>query len=109
MAHWVRGRVCTRKRLKPFVASRVGEIRSNVKPVQWRHIPTKDNVADDVSRGLSVPELSECWLNGPEFLHQPKKDWPKEDQKPDIAEVERECVKKKTVGVVISGEAGYRM
>ena len=52
--------------------------------------------------------MSERWLNGPEFLHRPKKDWQKEDVKPDTAEVERECVKKKTVGVVISGEAGIQ-
>ena len=86
----------------------MGEIRNNVKPVQWRHIPTEKNAADDVSRGLSIPELSERWLNGPEFLHQPKKDWLKEDIKPDTAEVERECIKKKIVGVVISEEVGIQ-
>ena len=88
------------KRLKPFVASRVGEIRSNVKPVQWKHIPTEQNPADDVSRGLSVPDLSGRWLTGPEFLQQPIEEWPKEDSKPDATEVERECIKKKTVGMV---------
>jgi hypothetical protein len=88
------------KRVKPFVASRVGEIRSNVKPVQWKHIPTEQNPADDVSRGLSVPDLSGRWLTGPEFLQQPIEEWPKEDSKPDATEVERECIKKKTVGMV---------
>ena len=102
---WIRN---TGKLLKPFVASRAGEIRNNVKPVQWRHIPTEENVADDVSRGLSIPELSDRWLNGPEFLCQPNNDWPKEDIKPDTAEVERECIRKKTVGVVTSGEVGMQ-
>ena len=88
------------KRLKPFVAARVGEIRSNVKPVQWNHIPTEQNPADDVSRGLSVPDLSGRWLSGPEFLQRPMNEWPKENGKPDPVEVERECIKKKTVGIV---------
>ena len=60
------------KRLKPFVSSRVGEIQDNVQPVQWGHIPTKHNVADDVSRGLQAAELSDRWKNGPKFLHQLK-------------------------------------
>ncbi len=67
--------------LKPFVASRVGEIQDNVQPVQWRHIPTVYNVADDVSRGLRVAELSDRWKNGPEFLHLPKEEWPVENAK----------------------------
>ncbi|XP_028404826.1 uncharacterized protein LOC114527396 [Dendronephthya gigantea] len=88
------------KRLKPFVASRVGEIRSNVKPAQWKHIPTEQNAADDVSRGLSVPDLSGRWLNGPEFLRRPKEEWPNEGKQPDPTEVERECIKRKAVNVV---------
>ena len=62
--------------------------------------PTEQNPADDVSRGLSVPDLSGRWLTGPEFLQQPIEEWPKEDSKPDATEVERECIKKKTVGMV---------
>ncbi|XP_028403398.1 uncharacterized protein LOC114526095 [Dendronephthya gigantea] len=79
---------------------RVGEIRSNVKPVQWKHMPTEQNPADDVSRGLSVPDLSRRWSSGPEFLQRPVNEWPNEDEKPDPAEVERECIRKKTVGIV---------
>ena len=63
---WIRSKG---KRLKPFVSSRVGEIQSNIQPVQWRHIPTEHNIVDDVSRGLSVAELSGRWKNGPPFLH----------------------------------------
>ena len=61
-----------------------------------------------MSRRLSIPELSKRRLKGPEFLQQPKKDWPKEDVKPDAAEVGRECVKRKTVGVETAGEARIR-
>eukprot|EP00794_Sanderia_malayensis_P018504 gene18504-20362_t len=43
---------------KPFVSSRIGEIQSNSIPGQWRDIPSEDNVADDLSRGIKVQELN---------------------------------------------------
>jgi hypothetical protein len=94
---WIRSQG---RRLKSFVASRVGEIQDNVQPVQWRHIPTVYNVADDVSRGLPVAELSGRWKNGPEFLYLPKEEWPVENAKPDTKEVERECRNTQMVGAV---------
>ena len=98
---WIRSKG---KRLKPFVSSRVGEIQTNVQPVQWRHIPTEHNVADDVSRGLSVAELSGRWKNGPAFLLLPKEEWPIESANADQDEVERECKKTQAVGTVTSKE-----
>ena len=98
---WIRSK---RKRLKPFVSSRVGEIQTNVQPFQWRHIPTEHNVADDVSRGLSVAELSGRWKNGPAFLLLPKEEWPIESANADQDEVERECKKIQAVGTVTSKE-----
>ena len=98
---WIRSKG---KRLKPFVSSRVGEIQTNVQPVQWRHIPTEHNVADDVSRGLSVAELSGRWKNGPAFLLLPKEEWPIESANTDQDEVERECKKTQAVGTVTSKE-----
>ena len=61
---------------KPFVSSRVGEIQSNTDPNQWKHIPSEDNVADDLSRGIRVNELQGRWKNGPEFLYLPESQWP---------------------------------
>ena len=61
---------------KPFVSSRVGEIQSNSDPSQWRHISGEDNVADDLSRGLHVQQLTGRWMNGPEFLKLPEEQWP---------------------------------
>ena len=66
----------TARRYKPFVSSRVGEIQSNSDPAQWKHIPGEQNVADDVSRGIAVTELSGRWQTGPEFLRLPKEQWP---------------------------------
>ena len=63
-------------RFKPFVSSRVGEIQSNTDPNQWKHIPSEDNVADDLSRGIRVNELQGRLKNGPEFLYLPESQWP---------------------------------
>lgn len=43
---WIQSLSCS---FKPFVSSRVGEIQSNTDPSQWKHIPSEDNVADDLS------------------------------------------------------------
>ena len=61
---------------KPFVSSRIGEIQSDTDPSQWRHIPGEDNVADDLSRGITINELSGRWMKGPEFLRLPQEQWP---------------------------------
>ena len=63
------------RNFKPFVSARIGEIQSNSNPNQWRHISSQDNVADDLSRGISVQELSGRWMNGPEFLQLPEEFW----------------------------------
>ena len=62
---------------KPFVSSRIiGEIQSDTDPSQWRHIPGEDNVADDLSRGITINELSGRWMKGPEFLRLLQEQWP---------------------------------
>ena len=45
---------CAFRSFKPFVSSRVGEIQSKSDPSQWKHIPSEENVADDLSRALRV-------------------------------------------------------
>ena len=62
---WIQG---PSRSFKPFVSSRVGEIQSNSDPNQWKHIPSEDNVADDLLRGIRINELQGRWKNGPEFL-----------------------------------------
>ena len=94
---WIRSQG---RRLKLSVSSRVGEIQCIVQPFQWTHIPTECNVADDVSRGLSVVKLSDRWKNGPKFLHLPKENWPVDNTKPDPKEVERESRNTQMVAAV---------
>eukprot|EP00795_Rhopilema_esculentum_P016607 gene16607-biopygen5783 len=61
---------------KPFVSSRIEEIRSNSDPSQWKHIPGENNVADELSRGSHVHELNGRWMHGPEFLLTAEGLWP---------------------------------
>ena len=42
------------KRFHVSVANCVQEIRDQTSPSQWRHVETKCNPADDVSRGVTV-------------------------------------------------------
>lgn len=67
------------KRFNTFVANRIGTIRDNSSPSQWRHVDGKLNPADDASRGLSADDFLSCarWIKGPEFLWRPSEVWPK--------------------------------
>ena len=58
------------KRFHTYVANRVQQIRDVTKPSTWSYVDTKNNPADDASRGLEAQQLvnGSRWLNGPEFL-----------------------------------------
>ncbi|XP_071482161.1 uncharacterized protein [Diadema antillarum] len=57
------------KRFHVFVANRVHQIRRHSSTSQWRHIESRENPADDASRGLTVAQLKDSkWLRGPDFL-----------------------------------------
>ena len=81
------------RRFHTFVANRVQEIRDQATPDQWRYVDTKENPADDASRGLGANELirSSRWWNGPNFLWQPLPDEPNFDSQlsPDDPEVRK--------------------
>ncbi|KAG1685788.1 hypothetical protein GQR58_008908 [Nymphon striatum] len=64
---------------KPFVSNRVSEVQGNSDPSEWKYIPGEVNVADDVSRGVSVESLNGRWENGPGFVCTPLEQWPMED------------------------------
>ena len=63
---------------KPFVANRVGDIQSCSDPEQWRYVPTGNNPADYLTRGLRANELGKKknWWTGPEYLRSPEEEWP---------------------------------
>ncbi|XP_044588714.1 uncharacterized protein LOC123267892 [Cotesia glomerata] len=64
--------------LKVFEANRVTEIQSLGNKVEWRHVRTKDNPADCLSRGQLPSEFlkNEMWLEGPTWLSQDHTTWP---------------------------------
>lgn len=66
------------RKLKPFIAHRVGEIQSSTEPSQWRYVPTKQNPADLPSRGETAAELvnKDLWWSGPEYLLHDPSEWP---------------------------------
>lgn len=66
------------RRFHTFVANRVATIRHFSEPEQWRHVGTKENPADHVSRGLKVSDFlkSKGWLKGPEYLWKDEEKWP---------------------------------
>ena len=63
--------------LNCFVANRVSEIQESSRNVQWRHVPSKENPADIVSRGCTAAELPKTiWFSGPDFLQYESEKWP---------------------------------
>ena len=65
-------------RFHTFVANRLALIREGSNVSDWMFVGTKDNPADDVSRGLNVDSLLEShrWIQGPQFLWNSQEHWP---------------------------------
>ncbi|GFV64409.1 integrase catalytic domain-containing protein [Trichonephila clavipes] len=53
--------------LKTFVGNRVSKIQTLTENFEWKHIPSAQNPADIISRGVNPEELSSLtlWWNGP--------------------------------------------
>lgn len=66
------------KKVEVFVSNRVTKINKLTKNCEWRHVPTKENPADLISRGVASfsDEISSFWFNGPNFLKKGKELWP---------------------------------
>ena len=79
---------------KPFVANRVGYIQEDTDAKQWRYVPTHDNPADLLSRGMSAKECvnSVQWWEGPKYLKEDEEKWPKTKLK--IKEMESNEIRK---------------
>ena len=67
------------KQFHTFVANRVASIREATHVVQWRYISSKNNPADEASRGLTADNFLACkrWIEGPDFLQKSEVDWPR--------------------------------
>ncbi|XP_026326026.1 uncharacterized protein LOC113234770 isoform X1 [Hyposmocoma kahamanoa] len=75
--------------LKPFVRHRVCEIQEGFREHSWRYVPSKENPADLVSRGLSANLISDStlWWTGPSFLLSPSSFWPETPNKEKVIEL----------------------
>ncbi|XP_044580471.1 uncharacterized protein LOC123262367 [Cotesia glomerata] len=64
--------------LKVFEANRVTQIQTLCSKIEWRHVRTKDNPADCLSRGQLPSEFlnNKMWLIGPTWLSQDPLNWP---------------------------------
>ena len=62
---------------KAFVANRADFITENTSRQNWKHVGTKENVADYASRGIKAKEFhsEHPWLKGPAFLWEQKEVW----------------------------------
>ncbi|XP_033250890.1 uncharacterized protein LOC117189926 isoform X3 [Drosophila miranda] len=73
--YWIRSHPSS---LSTFVSNRVAEIQEWSDDATWRHVPTKQNPADIVSRGCDVDEIVQSiWVEGPSFLKEEEENWPK--------------------------------
>ena len=59
------------------MANRIQTIKENSNVEQWKYIASKDNPADDGSRGLDATKVNKVtrWSNGPAFLWKPESEW----------------------------------
>ncbi|XP_070548362.1 uncharacterized protein [Ptychodera flava] len=66
------------KRFQTFVANRLAIIHDGSNPSQWRYVSSKDNPADDASRGLTAKTMLERrrWHEGPKFMWRNQHSWP---------------------------------
>ena len=73
--HWL----CSKKLPDSFVSRRIEEIKKLTSQHQWRFCPSASNLADLLSRGVSIGALvDECsiWWKGPHWLCESADKWP---------------------------------
>lgn len=65
-------------KLKPFIKNRVIDIKKLTNIDNWHWVPSRDNPADILSRGISAEKFlqAELWWQGPSWLSKPNKEWP---------------------------------
>ncbi|XP_034073841.1 uncharacterized protein LOC117547324 [Gymnodraco acuticeps] len=91
------------KRFQTFVANRISLIRDAMDVSQWRYIGTKENPADEASRGLKADQFLNCrrWIKGPEFLSKPDREWPNSHVDSDIPGNDPEIKQDITMNVIV--------
>lgn len=81
--YWIR---CHRRRYTSYVANRVGAILRETLEEEWRWVPTSENPADWATKFAHHQQDESLWWNGPDFLRQPKDQWPDSFVEPDVVQ-----------------------
>lgn len=69
------------RRFHVFVSNRVQEIQDSTHRSPWRYVDTKQNPADEASRGMKTDELRDLhWILGPEMLWKKEDEWLNDDE-----------------------------
>ena len=94
------------KRFHEFVANRVQRIRDETNPIQWRHVDSEHNPADDASHVLEGNQITKRhrWVRGPDFLWHPESEWPKFPYDLDAVSADDPEVKKVVTHATVSDE-----
>ena len=102
MLRWLRSESSS---LKTFAGVREAEIQSSWPANHWRHVPTEENPADDLSRRICVDEMIKGrWMSGRPFLKEPKSEWPVKkaiDGEPEDEDPERRRTPFPTISAVV--------
>ncbi|XP_062699634.1 uncharacterized protein LOC115257830 [Aedes albopictus] len=88
---WIRS---DSRKYKPYVAHRVAEILHTTNVADWRYVPSKKNVADDLTKWGSgtTLDVESRWFKGPSFLFDGMESWPEQPgTKPLVPEELRTC------------------
>ena len=88
---------------KVFVGTRVAEIQTLTDGQNWRYVNTRDNPADDITRGLPLHHLCQDnrWRHGPSFLARAPDQWP---QSPNIGQSDVTELRKSTFCGTVSAD-----
>ena len=79
------------RRFHVFVANRVQDIQDNTSIDQWRYVESKQNPADEASRGMKAQEILDSrWINGPAFLWEKENQWPTSNEDHNLQESDPE-------------------
>ncbi|GBN71477.1 hypothetical protein AVEN_85918-1 [Araneus ventricosus] len=94
--------------LKTFVSNRVAKIQSLCSNSQWRHVSSKCNPADVLSRGADAKDLrdNDLWWQGPEFLLRDITD-PEEYPCPKDKTFEQELKRNVTVSCAVTTDSDF--
>ncbi|GBM81611.1 hypothetical protein AVEN_82341-1 [Araneus ventricosus] len=94
--------------LKTFVSNRVAKIQSLCSNSQWRHVSSKCNPADVLSRGADAKDLrnNDLWWQGPEFLLRDITD-PEEYPCPKDKTFEQELKRNVTVSCAVTNDFDF--